>query len=54
MNEDDNKEGNENYFFWLGEDGELKPVTEEQFSREIDNVREGIIKWREVDIEWES
>ena len=42
---------NNDYFFWLGADGEVEPVTESEFNEKQDEVREQKRKWLNVEIE---
>lgn len=43
-------------YFWLGADGEVETVTEEEFNVKQANVRSDLDKWRNVDRAdgWES
>lgn len=44
-------EPEQGYFFWLGEDGEIEPVTKDQFEAEINNERVKEQKRLNVDID---
>lgn len=48
------KSNNNDYYFWLGEDGEPEFVTEEIFEEEQRNLREALEKWKGVVIEDEG
>lgn len=42
---------NNDFFFWLGADGELESVTENEFNEKQEQVREQKRKWLNVEIE---
>ncbi len=49
-NNNDKKINTVDYFFWLGEGGELQPLSEEEFFEEINEEMERERKWREVEV----
>lgn len=52
MTTDKNKrEENRDFFFWLGADGVAKPVSDADFEKEQEAVREAERRFREVDTE---
>lgn len=49
--EKENLEGEQlNFFFWLGEDGEMKSLTEKEFEEKQDEERERFRRWKDVDV----
>ena len=39
-----------NFFFWLGEDGEVQSMTEEEFEQKQAEIRERERRWKDVDV----
>ena len=44
-------ENGQPFFFWLGADGVAEPVTADEFQHRIEEEREAVRKWKEVDYE---
>lgn len=41
----------DNMYFWLGADGEVEEVTEEQFELNIENTRRDRERWANVEVD---
>lgn len=42
---------NNDYYFWLGQDGELQPVTKEEFDKKQEEIRKEREDWLNVNVD---